>query len=30
MPDDVMLEAWKAGVEETREMLDGPWPGHAA
>jgi creatinine amidohydrolase len=27
-PDDVMLEAWRTGVEETREILEGPWPGH--
>ena len=30
MPDDVMLEAWRVGVEETRELLEGPWPGHEA
>jgi creatinine amidohydrolase len=27
-PDDVMFEAWQVGVEETREMLEGPWPLH--
>jgi len=25
-PDDRMMEVWRAGVEETREALDGPWP----
>ena len=30
MPDAVMLKAWQVGVQETREMLEGPWPGHAA
>jgi len=25
--DDVMLAAWAVGVEETREALEGPWPG---
>jgi len=25
-PDDVMLEIWKVGVEETRSKLEGPWP----
>jgi len=25
-PDDVMLEIWKIGVEETRAKLEGPWP----
>lgn len=25
-PDAVMLEAWAIGVEETREVLEGPWP----
>lgn len=24
--DDVMLELWRRGVEETREALEGPWP----
>lgn len=24
--DDVMLELWKTGVEETRSALEGPWP----
>lgn len=28
-PDDVMLEAWQVGVEETRAKLEGPWPHHA-
>ena len=27
-PDDVMQAAWRVGVEETREILEGPWPGH--
>jgi creatinine amidohydrolase len=27
--DDVMLEIWKVGVEETRAKLEGPWPNHA-
>ena len=25
-PDDVMEMLWKVGVEETREVLEGPWP----
>jgi creatinine amidohydrolase len=25
-PDDRVLEVWRAGVEETREALEGPWP----
>jgi creatinine amidohydrolase len=25
-PDDVMLEIWSEGVQETREALEGPWP----
>jgi creatinine amidohydrolase len=25
-PDDAMLAIWSAGVEETRELLEGPWP----
>jgi creatinine amidohydrolase len=24
-PDDRMLDVWRAGVEETREALEGPW-----
>ena len=24
-PDEIMLALWKVGVEETREVLDGPW-----
>jgi creatinine amidohydrolase len=24
-PDDRMMEVWRAGVEETREALEGPW-----
>ncbi|MCC5972992.1 MAG: creatininase family protein [Rubellimicrobium sp.] len=24
--DEVMLEMWRRGVEETREALEGPWP----
>ena len=27
MPDDVMLAAWQVGVEETRALIEGPWPG---
>ena len=26
MPDDAMLALWRIGVEETRELLEGPWP----
>ena len=29
MPDDVMLEIWKVGVEETRALLKGPWPNQS-
>jgi creatinine amidohydrolase len=25
-PDEVMLELWRTGVEETRTQLEGPWP----
>ncbi len=25
-PDEAMLKVWEAGVLETREMLEGPWP----
>lgn len=25
-PDEAMLRLWQAGVEETREALEGPWP----
>ena len=25
-PDEVMLELWRIGVEETRALLEGPWP----
>jgi len=25
-PDDVMLDLWRTGVEETRAVLEGPWP----
>jgi creatinine amidohydrolase len=25
-PDDVMLDLWRTGVEETRSLLEGPWP----
>jgi len=28
-PDDVMLEVWKIGVEETRAEIEGPWPDDA-
>ena len=24
-PDDDMQKVWRAGVEETREALEGPW-----
>jgi creatinine amidohydrolase len=24
-PDEQMLQLWRAGVEETREALEGPW-----
>ena len=24
--DEVILELWRTGVEETREQLEGPWP----
>ncbi|HEY8564391.1 MAG TPA: creatininase family protein [Beijerinckiaceae bacterium] len=25
-PDEVMLDLWRTGVEETRAQLEGPWP----
>ena len=25
-PDEVMLDLWRTGVEETRSQLEGPWP----
>lgn len=28
-PDAVMLELWRTGVEETRAVLEGPWPERA-
>jgi creatinine amidohydrolase len=28
-PDEVMLELWRVGVEETREALEGPWPSRS-
>jgi len=28
-PDDVMLAVWRAGVEEVREALEGPWPSRS-
>jgi creatinine amidohydrolase len=28
-PDDAMLELWRVGVEETRELLEGPWPNRS-
>ena len=28
-PDAVMLELWRVGVEETRELLEGPWPSRS-
>ena len=24
-PDEQMMQVWRAGVEETREALEGPW-----
>ena len=29
-PDEVMLAAWEVGVEETRGVLEAPWPVHVA
>lgn len=26
MPDEIMLDLWKTGVEETRQAMQGPWP----
>jgi len=26
MPDDQAMKVWQAGVEETREAIEGPWP----
>lgn len=26
MPDDQVMKVWKAGVEETRQAIEGPWP----
>ena len=28
-PDEVMLELWRVGVAETRELLEGPWPSRS-
>jgi creatinine amidohydrolase len=28
-PDKAMLELWRVGVEETRELLEGPWPSRS-
>lgn len=28
-PDEVMEDLWRIGVEETREALEGPWPGRS-
>jgi creatinine amidohydrolase len=28
-PDEVMLDLWRVGVEETREVLEGPWPSRS-
>ena len=28
-PDEIMLELWRAGVAETREALEGPWPSRS-
>jgi creatinine amidohydrolase len=25
-PDEAMLKVWEAGILETRELLEGPWP----
>jgi len=30
LSDDVMLKAWQVGVEETRSVLEAPWPIHGA
>jgi creatinine amidohydrolase len=30
MPDEAMLDLWRTGVEETRAVLEGPWPGARA
>ena len=29
-PDDMMMKIWTVGVEETRALLEGPWPDHVA
>ena len=28
-PDEIMLALWRAGVEEIREALEGPWPSRS-
>jgi Creatinine amidohydrolase len=28
-PDDLMLGLWRVGVEETRDILEGPWPSRS-
>lgn len=28
-PDDVMMDIWKVGIEETRALLEGPWPNQS-
>lgn len=30
MPDENTIKVWRAGVEETREALEGPWPDWTA
>ncbi len=30
MPDEDTMKVWRAGVEETREALEGPWPDWTA
>jgi creatinine amidohydrolase len=28
-PDEAMLDLWRVGVAETRELLEGPWPNRS-
>ena len=28
-PDEAMLDLWRVGVEETRDILEGPWPSRS-
>ncbi len=30
MPDEDIMKVWNAGVQETREALEGPWPDWSA